>query len=235
MCSFRTNKVSYIQRHHSDWAGDNSSAVFIKERELALQPFQISSSTFSKEEMCECFLGEESGHRSLEELQVIMVPRCKHLLALFYHPNNSVWPSPPPLAHGQVQLDCQAVLCLPPSLNLFIFLSACLKNHGRNNLHGHKFTICPLISAPCILQLRQMFPFECVCVCVCWAFIPSKCNLFLHSGKAPLLLSACQAPSGSWQASCQQRPSRPVKGTRVSHFPWSRWRCQLDIPLTRHP
>lgn len=84
--------------------------------------------------------------------------------------------------------------------------------------------------------------YECVstgmsvwtCVFVC-AFTSSKCNLFLHSGKAPLLLSACQAPSGSWQDGCQHRPSRPVKGTRVSHFPWSRWRCQPDIPITRHP
>lgn len=71
--------------------------------------------------------------------------------------------------------------------------------------------------------------------CLRWAFTSSLSNLFLHSGKAPVLLSACQAPSGGWQAGCQQRPSRPVKGTRVSHFPWSRWRCQPDISLTRHP
>ena len=120
----------------------DSSAVFIAYKKI-----------FQKK-LCECFLGGKSGRWSLVALQVIMVPRCKHLLALFSHPHNSSWPPPPPLllsplSHRQVQLDCQAELCLPPSLYLFIFLSVCLKNRGRNNLHGHQFTISlPPIRAP---------------------------------------------------------------------------------------
>lgn len=147
--------------------------------------------------------------------------------------------APSLIEHRQLQLDCKGRACAPPSLHFFIFLSVCLKNQGKNNLHGRGLTISAIIRMlsatppPPPQQPGEKLPP--VCACLCWLFSSSKSNLFLHSGRAPLLLSACQAPSGGWQASCQQRPSRPVKGTRVSLFPWSRWRCQPDISLTRHP
>lgn len=158
-------------------------------------------------------------------LKTTIVPRCKHWLALLIHSKNSSWiplPSgPSPLSQKQIQLDCQAKLCLLQSLHLFTFLSVCLKNQGNNKLASTSLLSLPLSEGPqphSTHQPRQKPPF--VSVRRCWAFTSSKSNLFLRSGEAPLLLSACQAPSGGWQAGCQQRPSRPVKGTCTSHFPW---------------
>lgn len=168
-----------------------------------------------------------------------MVPRCKHLLALFSHPHHSGWPPLLLLSphshtdrfnwtakqncachhHSTYSSFCQCVLRIKVE-------TTCM---GTSSLSLPSSEHPPPPSKP-----RQMLPSPCVCVCV--GHSPRvKCNLFLHSGKAPLLLSARQVPSGGWQANCQQWPSRPVKVTRVSQFPWSRWRCQPDIPLTRHP
>lgn len=123
MCSLHPNK-SFPQRH--------SSTVFITASWLC-------SHVRFMEGRCD--------HWSLEELQWYLGTNIYWLCwSIPRTAAESTLSTPPsPLSHRQVQLDCQAELRLPPSLSLFIFLSVCLKNQGKNNLHGHKFTISPLI------------------------------------------------------------------------------------------
>lgn len=104
------------------------------------------------------------------------------------------------IEHRQLQLDCKGRACAPPSLHFFILLSVCLKNQGKNNLHGRGLAISAIIrmlsAIPPHLPQQPGEKLPPVCACLCWLFSSSKSNLFLHSGRAPLLLSACQAPSG---------------------------------------
>lgn len=49
--------------------------------------------------------------------------------------------APSLIEHRQLQLDCKG----RASLHFFIFLSVCLKNQGKNNLHGRGLTISAII------------------------------------------------------------------------------------------
>lgn len=93
-------KQSFWHTKTSQWLSQRPLHYSVYHRSLAVQPFQISLTHFPKE-LCELSFGWRSGKWTLGELQVIMVPRCKHLLALFVQPSNSSWP---PLSHREVQL-----------------------------------------------------------------------------------------------------------------------------------
>lgn len=114
--------------------------------------------------LCECLLRWRSGHWSPQELQLIMAPRCKLLLSLHSHSYDSSWPLLPPLSpfsHRQVQLHCQAKLCLPPSLYLLIFLSV-FKESGLNSCMGTSSLSLPSSDPPPPPRPRQMLLRVCV-------------------------------------------------------------------------
>lgn len=49
------------------------------------------------------------------------------------------------IEHRQLQLDCKGRACALPSIHFFILPSVCLKNQGKDNLHGRGLTISAII------------------------------------------------------------------------------------------
>lgn len=56
--------------------------------------------------------------------------------------------APSLIERRQLQLGRKGRVRAPPSLHFFIFLSVCLKNQGKNNLHGRGLTISAIIRMP---------------------------------------------------------------------------------------
>lgn len=105
----------------------------------------------------------------------------------------SLFAAPSLIGHRQLQLDCKDRACALPSLHFFILLSVCLKNEGKNNLHGRGLTISAifrmLLATPRTSRNNREKSFH-LYVRVCAGYSPRV--KAIYSSTVAELHSSCQ-------------------------------------------